>query len=850
MPPTAVSSKKGAFAKPRLAHAAAVYPNAAAAAEAGAQAEAAYEFALARDAYLAAAHLATGAAALPAVAAYAVFQVERFGQCDEIAAWLDDPAFGPPDDSKALQLLQLWATVGHAAAAAAHPRSASLDPALARLGDPEAAKRHATRSQLAAQAAHAAAAQALQPATAALAGHDLATAHAELQRHRSQWGDQPLFASLHAKLQAQQRLASAATLRQGIAQALDSHNLTAALQAAQTLADLPGAPEADRRWLGHVTALIEARQLQAWVTTAQSGDVATALLALAQIVVARGPRVQVSFAATADPLHRAWLAVLEGYSCSGNQALTQRTPALHALLELRQRLAEHADPDVLQSCVAKLPADWRTGPSVKAASQRIAAHRAADQAVQAQAFVEAVQAMLDHGDLDDAAAALQAFAGEQAPTAPIKALRSDLLAARQSRTRTLQLQTEFEAALQRSAWFAARAACSELSHLLPQAELAALRVRLNTAAGPNLRGKMMPPGLQKLDPAKPFAAAVVDGRLVLMQGDIWLCVVLDTLGLQPFALPTEFAIEAVTTTRLAGVAGQLRAAAIAGNRLMSIGHAPPDPPEILGGLDLATVLGGDDRVLGTALDPAAPRWHLLSAHGQRPGATQLVRIDSATLEVTDRRRTQPNLLSICAVEQRVRTILATSHPAQRDHRRWALALLDDGGEPIATWTDQALGETIGHIARAIAWPDQDRIYASFTTIDPFDRQTIAAQPSLLVLAGDRVSFCSTDLRRRFFPMAQFTVDHAWTLDPRAGRLWFAALPKDDAAGDALLLGVNAKTLRADEPQPIAGATRILALMAVPDGAVAVCRMRAGHFALLRATWSAGSLQLTTHKLPL
>ncbi|MBI5608811.1 MAG: hypothetical protein HY902_08005, partial [Deltaproteobacteria bacterium] len=162
-----------------------------------------------------------------------------------------------------------------------------------------------------------------------------------------------------------------------------------------------------------------------------------------------------------------------------------------------------------------------------------------------------------------------------------------------------------------------------------------------------------------------------------------------------------------------------------------------------------------------------------------------------------------------------------------------------------------LGEYVAGVRAAVAWPEQDRVFARFTYHDPFDATTIRDEPSLLVLRQGRVVFASSDLRRRFAPLEPIAVDHAWTLDRAAGRLWFAALPTAHApAEDALLLGVDAKTLRADPAVAIPGAARVLSLIGVPQGALAFCRMRAGHYSLVRVGWRDGAAQLTEHRLPL
>ncbi|MBM4345267.1 MAG: hypothetical protein FJ100_18000, partial [Deltaproteobacteria bacterium] len=114
-------------------------------ADAARAAEQAYDYEMAGELWLGAVRASTAAEAPQRLADYAEFLVERLGQVEACAAWLDDPAFAPPGDWKSSTLRRLWALVGAAAAATAHPRSADLDVALVDAGDGAAVARTAAR---------------------------------------------------------------------------------------------------------------------------------------------------------------------------------------------------------------------------------------------------------------------------------------------------------------------------------------------------------------------------------------------------------------------------------------------------------------------------------------------------------------------------------------------------------------------------------------------------------------------------------------------------------------------------------------------------------------------------------
>jgi hypothetical protein len=338
----------------------------------------------------------------------------------------------------------------------------------------------------------------------------------------------------------------------------------------------------------------------------------------------------------------------------------------------------------------------------------------------------------------------------------------------------------------------------------------------------------------------------------VVQDGLWLAVVLPSMGLQPFALPKGWEIRAESMVKMAEVDGRVRLVGLSGDRLVVVGQLPGEAPVVEAAIELRQALRGDDLLLGSSLDPASPSLCALSRHSQRGPATTWTRLDSQTLEVRSHKRFTPSLAGSQPVQHWPGRHLVVAHARERQGgQQWALALVDDDGAVQNRWRDADIGEWVAGLRQVVAWPETQRIYASFTTHDAFDPSNVRGEPSLLVLRGDKVVFASTDLRRRFFPLEPLAIDHAWTLDPAAGRLWFAALPTEGPAPrDALLLGVDAKTLRPDRPAQLEGMARVLSLMAVADGAVALCQTHAGSYSLMRAVVTSGQLQLTAHKLPL
>lgn len=878
--------KAGGFVRPRLPTPTLAAPESAeAGADAARAAEEAFDYELAADLWLGAARAATAAEAPLVLADYAAFLVERLGQVELCAAWLDDPAFAPPAEWKSAPLRRLWALVGAAAAQVGHARAAEIDAALVVGGDGGALARTAGRwaatgdddralALLQAHAAnlppegmallarlratrHAAAQTALQPLADAVAGKDVAQGRQWIARLAADWRDHPLYQSLCGKIEVLAALDADAALRARVESALDSGELQAAHSAAAQLAQSQHATEADKRWLGHVAGLVAQRDRDRLGARCRDPDRDLALAALAQWLTTHGARAPGPLPA-ADPNLPLWHAACEAHTADKATPLASRLPALAALADLRAAVAAHAEPAVLAGLLDRMPAAWTAAPTVKAARAAVQAQADRDRQAEEAAFAQLVRDHIDQGLWDDAGAVLQAWTAEKgAATGVLRGLRNELQAARQHAQRVAGLCESFERALAERAWFAARTALGELRHLLPADRLAPLQQAWSQQAGPQLTARGMPPGLQNLDPQKPFCAAVAADRLTLVQGDMWLSVVLPGMGLQPFALPSEVAVTHAGHARLAGVRaadGSMRTRLIGVSQaaLVAIDHAAPDAPLAVAACPFAPALRGDDRLVGAAIDPAASSVLVLTAHSQRPGQTHLLQLDPETLEPVGHRRTAPTLASLTEIAGWPGQAIATTQVAARQRGAFALAVLDSKGNPIRSFDTQAISHDldIWGVQRAFGWPQEDRVYASFTVVDPFNPDQASDAPSLLVLRGDRVQFCSHELRRRFFPTQRLTVDRAWTLDRTAGRLWFAALPLDGEGADALLLGVNAKTLRADEPIALPGVQRVLHIGAVSEGAVVVCRQHSGQFALLRVVVSAGAPQIAVHKLPI
>ena len=842
----------------------------------GEAAEAAYDFETAREYYLAAALAAAPAQSLEYVERYAAFLVQRFGQFAEVAAWLDDAEFQPPVDVATPTALALCRNLARAALEVGHPRAQPLDAALAALGEPESLLRTAQRltqrgqddaartlleqhavklpplgaavqllERLRAEAAKRSAA-ALEPVETALAARDAHKARQALEQLRPAWEATAAFLSAQAHVAAAEAQAAASELRRKIEEALDRADLAAAREVARALCALDVAMEGDRHTLAGIQRLERDAALAARVAAVQEApDEATTLGEMAALFDAFGASAAVPFAGT--ELGALWATVQE--AASAGAALAGRARDLQALQALRVALACGED-ERAQDGLAALPSDWHKLPAAQKARTIMEGRRDAAVRQAAALGLQAVRDSLQAGAVEQAAQALGAL--PQPPpslAAEWKQLRQDIQLARQQQARRQRLESELSEARAKQDFFAARRLLAELAPHLPQERLAQMTGEIDAAAAPALAAKAMPPGMQKLADAA-LITGVGMGRLIVAQDSVWMAINLETGGLQPYALPAAWPLSTEGHARLAEVDGQIRVTGLSHKRLAVFAQRPGQPPQVLAAAGLADLLRGDDLLVGSAMQPDAPRFCLLSRSSQRPGASTWTRIDAASLAVVDHRRTQPVLASVCGIAGLPdRTLVATT-VRERQTGGWAVALADDRGEPLQRFSNEDVGEAIAGLRDAVAWPAQDRIYASFSVFDPFEPTKVHAEPSLLVLRGGRVIFASSDLRRRFAPADRIAIDHAWTLDPAAGRLWFAALSTDDAAPGAFLLGVDARTLRADKPVALTGVQRVLSLLPTTGGAAALCRQQAGGYALVRAQMTADGLSLTTHKLPL
>ncbi|MSQ82960.1 MAG: hypothetical protein EXR77_08595 [Myxococcales bacterium] len=846
-------------------------------------AEQGFDFELAADLWLAAVHASRGGQAIEQLSEYAAFLVERCGQLDTCAAWLDDEAFGPPAEWKSATARRLWSLIGSAAAQTDHRRSAAIDTALLAAGDGHAATRTALRwmatgdrdramqlltshetalppqgqalVQKLRTERHTQVLSALQPLADAVARGDVYAGRTQLALLRTTHGALTAYERLAAKLTELQLAQAAAGLRQAVDEALAANDVDAAHSAAEQLAGLEGATDADKRWLAHVALQVQGRDRERLLQGARSGDPLQALTALAQWVDLHGVRTPIPFAGASDPMHPAWLAVCEAHAADKTAPLAERLPALQALIELRAALAASAQAHDLHLLLSRLPQLWQAAPSLKLARQQVAAHHHAERAADLAALVEAVRLHLALGHWEQAAAALQAAGQRDGPaTAAVRALHTELGAAKQQAQRTQRLTTDFAAALDAKQWFVARSLLADLRPVLSASALAELQEQWHQQAAPLLTARPMPPGLQKLDPLQGFAAGIVGDRLIVVQGDMWLSVVLATMGLQPFALPAACKLAVGDGARLGSgsPASVARLLGVVDGALVAIEQSPQQAPMATAVCQWVPTLRGDDRLLGAALDAGADTLCLLTAHSSRSGHSHWLQLAAASLEAVAHRRTVPTLWSLTAVIDSGGQALVTTQLAARQKGAFAVAVVDAQGDPVHQWSTRQLSEEldIGRVDCAWGWPQEDRIFASFSVVDPFNPDQLSQAPALLVLRGERVVFCSSDLRRRFFPMARLTVDHAWALDRAAGRLWFAALPLDNPKEDALLLGVHAKTLRADDPVPLTGVARVHKVLPVAEGVVLICRMHAGHWALLRATVQGSEIAVTAHRLPL
>ncbi len=835
----------------------------------GAAAEEAYDFEAAREAYRQAAAVASDSAALAYVTRYAAFLVERFGQFDEVAAWLDAADFAAPMtvEATAQTLARLLA---RAADETHHPRAAEVDESAAAAGDRAALVRAVTRqaaggaveparlrlegfaasldppgqrlldrlrmdAQRAAQAA-------LAPAEAALLAGAFAEAARHLQAAEGEWGHGAAFHALRQRLQNAERQAEHARLRADVHSALAESNVQVAEQAAIRLVAHPAATAEDRAALAQIRSLLAERATAAlWREAAEQTDPAQQLAVLARLMDEQGPSSEAP-----APLAPLWQSVRLAAQLPHALPLQSRVAALHAWHRL-----VHAEPSADSAYLAEalrgLPDAWSHAPQATRVRDRLRKQDMDLREIAEATVVAEVQALLDADRLDAANLALDAAQKTLPQSAGLKALRADLSHARHQAERRDKLRQAIQAALDTQDVLTARARLAELAHVVDGTERQSWLDAIDTLAAPLLKAKGMPPGLQKLT-NQPLITGVGLGRLVVVQETVWLTVNLETGGISPFALPDGWPVQVHAWTRIGVVGDRLRLVGLSKQRLVVIEQVPGQAPQVVAGMPLTELLGDDDSLMGASLTPDAPTWVLLSRSSTRGTAPTWTRVDATTLAVLDRRKAQPRLDSLAGVDGQPDAVLTVAAPKHRAD--YAVAVTDVAGLAQLRFAESDVGESISAVREATAWPAEERFYARFVGVNPFTGQQ-HQDPSLLVIKSGRITFASAELRKRFAPQDKLAIDHAWTLDQHAGRLWFAAQSTIEGEEDgAMLLGVNAKTLRSDKPVAVAGVERILALHPVTEGAVALSRLRAGGFGLTRAILQGGTLALTTQRLPL
>jgi hypothetical protein len=457
-------------------------------------------------------------------------------------------------------------------------------------------------------------------------------------------------------------------------------------------------------------------------------------------------------------------------------------------------------------------------------------------------------AALDRDDLALAAQLIEATALDQPlQTRALEPLRKELLTARQRLQRRQQLVQTFEVLLAEQAWFGARRCLQELQHLERREPWQARQERWLAGVGTRLQGRAMPPGLQKLARDKAVASARNGSLALLVQGDIWLGLQLDTGGLQPFALPPDATLDAATT-RIAWAEDRWVASAISQGRLLRLEQLPGQPPQITAGIDLGEILQGDDQIVGLLTDPLAADWSIVTRRGEGP-QTHWTRLDGQRLDLLARSKSKPDILHAAPCIGDPTTAWLVPHPKAR--AGFALGSADLMGTWQAQWRADEVGEPLAGLSQVEAWPDQDRTFARYVSRDPYDDR-LQASPSLLVVKSGRVHFASTDLRRRWMPLQPLQLDLAWTLDRAGATLWFAALPDSPTtASSCAVLAVDARTLRAQPPLFLPEMAQVRAVLADSGQAACLCLGQAGEWWLIGVERNTEApTELTRLRLPL
>ncbi len=842
----------------------------------GQKAEEAYDFDLAKTLYAAALRQASPQDALARTTGYAQFLVERYGQFQEVAAWLDDPAFAPPAGLPGRALALLLVRAGEEIG---HPRTAELQEQLAESGELTAVAATAQRwhsqgrsTQALAmlekyagslpkgtpaqvllgelRAAQTTACQkALEPAQTCLQQGDWLGAQAVLGAAQVQWQRHPHWQAVHQQAEQAKHKHEADQLRVLMQNWLRDGDLAAAERQGKVLLQSPAATDADHKQVLEIAHKRKQASLKEYLGQL-AADPILALAHAAQLC-AHDEELTKTLREAVRPHAPLWAAVEEAGTL-GLDSLVKHLEPLRTLGQIHVALAQQGQTGPSLAAVKALPTAWQKFGSVQRWRVVEKARQDAEKQQAEEGVIATLRTLLDDEQLDEAARVLhQWMAIQPLLSAELKALRNELTGLRGFVERRTKLRNDFDLHLESDNFFGARAVLSELKHLVTMNERQLRTQTLETRSAPALRGKGQPPGLQKLAEA-PIAVGLGLDRLVLVQDRMWLTVNLSTGGLQPFALPEAWPVQVHAWTRIAAVGHRLRLVGLSGSRLVVIEQVPGQAPEVVGATELRNLLRGDDVLAGAALQPAAQSWWLLGQSSKRPLSSTWVRIEPQSLEVLEYRRTQPAWEFLCGIDGAKKDLgMFAVYPRLR--QGVAVGVVDDSGALETACSDNDLEEVVAGIRNAQAWPEQDRIYASFSTRDPFGLDARVQDPaSLLVLRSGKISFISSELRKRFCPQDKVAIDRAWTLDAAQGRLWFAALPHEGHGTEALILGVDAKTLRPDKPVIVQGVSQILALMPTPEGAIALVKLTAGGWGLTRATVQAPGqpVGLTTTRLPL
>lgn len=761
---------------------------------------------------------------MQALAKLAELQAKRLGAA-QLLRWLDD-GWQPPAQPAQLADLLLAAATGQAQsdtlrahlAEQGHPqailqlaeaalaagevrRTLQLCQRIARLPEAQALAASARATEDAAAEAALATVGALVDAGLAVAAQALLAAEAE------RWQHHPRFVALRGRIRD--------------AQAQHEAEQTLDTARAALLAAARGEAEAEQ---------------EAWPALAAWSDATPAV-----DDTETPPAVWQLPAPGAQQLLTWWPAVR--LARAAGQPLKPRALALSALRTLLAHGSKAPDAGAL---LARLPDAWRKQPELIAIATALEAEEAASWEAALQATEGAVAEALDADDLTAAQHAVEALLRERpARSRAIEPLRREIAEARQRLGRREQLRKAFAFQLDDADWFAARRSLAELRHLERAHVVEPLAEAWTQAVGTKLIGQSLPPvGLQARRD-QPFQLAKSGDRALLVQGRLWLGVLLQTGGLQPWQLPDGLGLEPATT-RLAATSDGWAASGLGGGQLLRVVQPVGQPPQVRAGIGLGEVLQGDSQIVGLLTPPAAgvgQSWSVVSrAHDK--ASVSWTRLDADDLGLLGRSRAKPDWNAVALDNAGG----AWGVPAATAKAGFALARLQPDGAQLASWRADDLGESVAALTSVYVWPEGERTFARFASLDPYEGKVVAP-PSLLVLRGDRVTFASSELKRRFLPMSPAQLGEAWGLDADAGTLWFALRGLEGGPGG--LLAVDARTLRPHRPLVLPDGLDVVAIAADRGEAVALATDPTGSLWLVRAAVTDGEpRELTRFRLPL